>query len=159
MLVTQQGADGPYRFFFVTNRRTQEQDGPVEERFGSEREGTLQFGFFDTDIEPSLGLGMLINPTDWFQNEEIQLREVRTLEQAKFINDLRNQVHESPYRSLLININGFREAFPSALRKTAFLAHVLDINSPLLVFDLARRPGFVTTGLPARPAHSQRIRG
>jgi esterase/lipase superfamily enzyme len=32
-------------------------------------------------------------------------------------------------------VNGFRERFPSALRKTAFLAHVLDINSPLLVFD------------------------
>ncbi len=32
-------------------------------------------------------------------------------------------------------MNGFRERFPSALRKTAFLAHVLDINSPLLVFD------------------------
>ena len=135
MLVTKQGADGPYRFFFVTNRRTLEQDGPVEGRYGSERAVNLQFGFFDTDIEPSLGLGMLINPTDWFQNEEIQLREVRNLEQAKFINELRKQVHESPYRSLLININGFREAFPSALRKTAFLAHVLDINSPLLVFD------------------------
>ena len=29
----------------------------------------------------------------------------------------------------------FREAYPSALRKTAFLAHVLDINTPVLVFD------------------------
>ena len=32
-------------------------------------------------------------------------------------------------------MHGFREAFPSALRKTAFLAHVLDMNSPVLVFD------------------------
>jgi esterase/lipase superfamily enzyme len=36
---------------------------------------------------------------------------------------------------LLLNINGFRERFPSALRKTAFVAHVLDIDSPVLVFD------------------------
>ena len=71
---------------------------------------------------------MLIDPTDWFQNEEIQLQEVRALERAAFIEELRRQVHESPYRSLLINVNGFRERFPSALRKTAFLAHVLDIN-------------------------------
>ena len=135
MLVTKQGEQGAYRFFYVTNRRMEQQDGAVEERFGNEREARLNFGLFDTDIEPSLGIGMFIDPTDWFQNEEIQLREVRALERARFIDELRNQVHESPYRSLLINVNGFRERFPSALRKTAFLAHVLDIDSPLLVFD------------------------
>ncbi len=135
MLVTRQGEEGAYRFFYVTNRRMEQQDGAVEERFGNEREARLNFGLFDTDIEPSLGIGMFIDPTDWFQNEEIQLREVRALERARFIEELRNQVHESPYRSLLINVNGFRERFPSALRKTAFLAHVLDIDSPVLVFD------------------------
>jgi esterase/lipase superfamily enzyme len=135
MQVTKQGEDGPYRFFYVTNRRTLDPNGPLEERFASEREQGLRFGFFDTDIEPSLGIGMLIDPTDWFQNEEIRLRQVRAIDQAKFIDELRKQVEASPYRSLLININGFREAFPSALRKTAFLAHVLDIDSPLLVFD------------------------
>ena len=135
MQVTKQGEDGPYRFFYVTNRRTLDSNGPVEERFASEREQGLRFGLFDTDIEPSLGIGMLINPTDWFQNEEIKLREVRAIDQAQFIDELRKQVEASPNRSLLININGFREAFPSALRKTAFLAHVLDIDSPLLVFD------------------------
>jgi esterase/lipase superfamily enzyme len=111
------------------------QDGPVEARFGKQREAGLRFGFFDTDIEPSLGIGMLLDPTDWFQNEEIKLREVRELEQADFIEGLRRQVRESPYRGLLINVNGFRERFSSALRKTAFLAHVLDIDSPLVVFD------------------------
>jgi esterase/lipase superfamily enzyme len=135
MLVTKRGEQGAYRFFYVTNRRVQQRDGAVEERFGNEREAGVEFGLFDTDIEPSLGIGMLIDPTDWFQNEEIQLRDVRALERATFIEELRKQVHESPYRSLLINVNGFRERFSSALRKTAFLAHVLDINSPLLVFD------------------------
>jgi len=32
-------------------------------------------------------------------------------------------------------VHGFRERYPSALRKTAFLGHVLDINAPVLVFD------------------------
>ena len=78
---------------------------------------------------------MLVNPTDWFQNEEIRLLDVRSLGQAPFLEELRSQVDTTPQRSLLISINGFRERFPSALRKTAFLAHVLDINTPLLVFD------------------------
>lgn len=138
MLVTQRGEKGLYRFFFVTNRRMEEMEGKgesVEERFGTERQADLTFGLFDTDIEPSLGIGILIDPTDWFQNEEIRLRDVRTLEKDGFIQGLRAQVQASPHRSLLININGFRERFPSALRKTAFIAHVLDIDSPLLVFD------------------------
>jgi len=135
MLTAQQGDQGAFRFFYVTNRKSQESSGPMLERFGNQRAADLQFGFFDTEIQPSLGIGLLIDPTDWFQNEEIQLRDVRSLQQSEFIEQLRAQVDSSPYRSLLVNVNGFRERFPSALRKTAFLAHVLDIDSPILVFD------------------------
>jgi len=138
MLVTQRGEKGLYRFFFVTNRRMEEMKGKgesVKERFGTERQADLTFGLFDTDIEPSLGIGILIDPTDWFQNEEIRLRDVKALDQGALVEELRKQVQESPYRSLLINITGFRGRFPSALRKTAFVAHVLDIDSPVLVFD------------------------
>jgi len=135
MLTTQQGDQGVFRFFYVTNRSFEKADGPIEKRFGNRRNADLRFGFFDTEIEPSLGLGLLIDPTDWFQNEEIQLRDVRALQQSEFVEQLRAQVNASPYRSLLINVNGFRERFPSALRKTAFLAHVLDIDTPFLVFD------------------------
>ena len=128
MLVTKLDDQDAYRFFYVTNRSLREADGPFEERFGNQRQEALKFGLFDTAIEPTLGLGMLINPTDWFQNEEIQLRQVQPLDQIDFVAQLRRQVHASPLRSLLVNVNGFRERFPSALRKTAFLSHVLDID-------------------------------
>ncbi|MBT8446605.1 MAG: hypothetical protein KJO38_05635, partial [Gammaproteobacteria bacterium] len=131
MLVNQRQPDqGVFRFFYITNRREEQVGADVESRFGNTREDQLRFGRFDTDIEPSLGIGMLVNPTDWFQNEEIRLLDVRALEQQAFLDELRQQVDSSPRRSLLININGFRERFPSALRKTAFLAHVLDVNTP-----------------------------
>ena len=155
MEVTRRGEQGVYRFFFVTNRRVENQDGAVEERFGNEREAGLRFGLFDTDIEPSLGIGMLIDPTDWFQNEEIRLLDVRSLERATFVEELRRQVHDSPYRSLLVNVNGFRERFPSSLRKTAFLAHVLDIDSPLLVFDWPGDQGSTPQGY----RRAQRVAG
>jgi esterase/lipase superfamily enzyme len=135
MLVTQQADQGAYRFFFATNRGLEKEQGPLEERFGNQREEDLKFGLFDTAIEPTLGIGMIINPTDWFQNEEIQLRQVKLMDKDDFITQLRQQVQASQLRSLLININGFRERFPSALRKTAFLSHVMDIDSPVLVFD------------------------
>ena len=146
MLVNRQADQDVYRFFFITNRRLDNHTGPVVERFGNQRMEGLQFGLFDTAIEPTLGLGMIINPTDWFQNEEIRLRQVALLDQHKFIAELRQQVQASPLRSILININGFREHFPSALRKTAFLGHVLDIDSPILAFDWPGNQGSTPRG-------------
>ena len=135
MKVAQLAEQGSYRFFYVTNRRTEIDEGPLEERFGKERDAILKFGYFDAKIRPSLGLGMLLNATEWFQNEEIQLKTVQPLEQAAFIDQVSGDVQKSPYRSLLVVVHGFREAFPSGLRKTAFVGHVLDINSPVLLFD------------------------
>ena len=135
MKVAQLAEKGSYRFFYVTNRRLGSGNGPLEERFGKEREEILKYGYFDARIQPSLGLGMLINATEWFQNEEIQLKEVRELEQAAFVRQVRRLIQDSPYRSLLVVVHGFKEAFPSALRKTAFLSHVLDVNTPVLLFD------------------------
>ena len=135
MTATQLAEQGTYRFFFATNRTPGTSDGTLDERFSAERGESIELGFFDTRIEPTLGLGMLINPSDWFLNEEIQLNRVQTLEQTAFVEQLRRQVESSTYRSLLIVVHGFREAFSSALRKTAFLAHVLDIDTPVLLFD------------------------
>jgi esterase/lipase superfamily enzyme len=146
MIVAQLGEEGKYRFFYVTNRSPGPNDGPLEERFGRERQETLKFGFFDTRIEPSLGLGMLIDASEWFQNEEIQLLEVQALDQAAFVAQVSGLVQESPHQSLLVIVHGFRERFPSALRKTAFLGHVLDINSPVLVFDWPGNQGSALRG-------------
>ncbi len=135
MTVGKLAEQGTYRFFYVTNRRRDVRAARAEERFGRERQEQLTFGSFDTKIEPTLGIGMLINPTEWFQNEEIRLEAVRALDEAAFIEQLGGLVEASPYQSVLVVVHGFREAFPSALRKTAFLGHVLDINTPALLFD------------------------
>ena len=144
--VARTGAPGTYRFFYATNRRMEPGDASVEERFGNKREEVLRFGFFDTAIKPTLGLGMIINRTKWFQNEVIRLRAIEELDRPAFVEQVRRRVQDSPYRSLLVVVHGFREAFPSALRKTAFLGHVLDINSPVLVFDWPGNQGSSLTG-------------
>ena len=151
MTVAQLAEQGNYRFFYTTNRRPGAAEGPLEERFGQERESALKFGSFDAEIRPTLGLGMLINPTEWFQNEEIRLKNVRSLEQADFVAKLRTLVEKSPHRGLLVVVHGFRERYPSALRKTAFLGHVLDINAPVLVFDWPGDQGSSLSGY--RRAH------
>jgi esterase/lipase superfamily enzyme len=146
MQVARLSLEGEYRFFFITNRRPMSTAGPVEERFGTEREETLKFGYFDVKIEPTLGLGIIINPTEWFQNEEIKLKAVGELDQAAFIEQMQALVDKSPQRSLMVVVHGFREAFPSALRKTTFIGHVLDINSPVLLFDWPGNQGSSPSG-------------
>ena len=135
MSVAQLSEQGEYRFFYATNRVRGPEGAELEQRFSADREARLKFGTFDAVIKPTLGLGMLLNPTEWFQNEEIRLQHVRRLEQADFVEQLRGLVQQSPHRGLLIVVHGFREAYESALRKTAFLGHVLDINAPVLLFD------------------------
>ena len=126
---------GGFRFFYTTNRVHDDMSGVIDKRFGSEREASLKFGFFDTRVEPTLGLGMIIDSSAWFLNEEINILDVQALQQKNFVAQLREQVEASAGHSLLVVVHGFREAYPSALRKTAFLAHVLDIDTPVVVFD------------------------
>ena len=135
MTVTQLAEEGSFRFFYATNRHSADTDATIETRFDANRQAGLSFGYFDTEIQASLGLGMIIDPSDWFLNEEIQLKQLQPQSQQDFLQQLSQQVEASPYRSLLLVVHGFREAFPSALRKTAFLAHVLDIDTPVLLFD------------------------
>ena len=135
MAVSQTDVEGEYRHFFITNRAIVAGDDALEDRAGSERGDSLTMGSFDAALQPSLGLGMLLNATDWFQNEEIRLNAPRDMAEDQFVEDLRAIVDKSAMRSLLIVIHGFREQFPSALRKTAFIASILDIDTPVLVFD------------------------
>jgi esterase/lipase superfamily enzyme len=146
MTVTRLAEQSAYRFFYATNRTPVSESGPLRDRFGRERQDSLSFGRFDAEIEPTLGLGMLINPTEWFQNEEIRLVGNEALSEDAFVEELEKLVDSSPYESLLIVVHGFREAFPSALRKTVFLGHVADIDTPILVFDWPGNQGVSLAG-------------
>ena len=48
--VTRLGEQGQYRHFFVTNRRAETTDGPVDERFSAERIPEPTYGHFDISI-------------------------------------------------------------------------------------------------------------
>jgi esterase/lipase superfamily enzyme len=124
-----------FRFFFATNREVTPGDGPLVDRATATRESRLKLGFFDTEIKPTLGLGRWLDASSWFLEEEIKIRDVRTLDQDVFVEQVRTMVAESPHRALLVLVHGFRADFDFALRGTAFLAAILDINAPVMVFD------------------------
>ncbi len=139
------------RLFYASNRvaHPDSADKAPDARFTSQRQPELTLGSFDVAVEPTLGLGMLLNASDWLINEEIQLYDVQSLSRPAFVGELRQQVLASSYRSLLVVVHGYRETFPSALRKTAFLSHVLDLDTPLLLFDWPGDQGASLSGYRA----------
>ena len=89
MAVTQLAEQDTFRFFYITNRQPGVAQGEINERFESGREAALKFGSFDTRIEARLGLGMIVDSSAWFLNEEIQLQDVSALEREAFLSQLR----------------------------------------------------------------------
>lgn len=146
MTVARRGEQGAMRYFYITNRAKTEQSDELRYRFGTEREPGLKFGVFDTSVQPSVGLGMFINPSEWFQNEEIRIDRIEELQQEELVAQVRKLVEASPRKSLLVIVHGYREAFPTALRKTSFLGHVLDMDSPILLFDWPGNQGSLLRG-------------
>ena len=135
-----------YRFFFATNRVPEQPDGPIENWFSATRDDALRFGSFDSKIEPTLGLGVLVDPDEWFVSEEIRFNDVRLSSKQEVVEELRAQVEASPRQSLLVVVHGFNTRFPSALRKTAFLGYILDIDTPILLFDWPANQGGSLSG-------------
>ena len=135
-----------FRFYFATNRAADADEGSLKERLGATRREGVVLGSFDTEIEPTLGLGRWLDASGWFLDEEIKILDVRQLEQADFVKQIRAMVAASPHRGLLLLVHGFRTDFNFALRGTAFLANVLDIDAPVMVFDWPGNQGSSLSG-------------
>jgi esterase/lipase superfamily enzyme len=78
---------------------------------------------------------MWLNESNWLLDEEIQIRTLTQLDRTALVQQLRGMVSVSPHRGLLLLVHGLRTDLDFAMRGTAFLAHILDINAPVLVFD------------------------
>lgn len=124
-----QGSDPPlFRFFYTTNRV------PTEEAFngrGNQLGNQRARGTFDVQISPYLP----IKPFAWFDTDHIKWSSRQELEPEKYDDKLRIAVQASPQKSILVLVWGFRDWFQSAALKTAYTAYVLDINTPVVLFD------------------------
>src|SRR5262247_3800165 len=71
----------------------------------------------------------------WFDTKNMQWADRQTLAQDEALARLRVAVQASPQKSLLVIVWGYRDWFRTAALKTAYTAYVLDINTPVLMFD------------------------
>lgn len=139
---TPDGNKRRFQFFYATNRvnNVDTFDGQGK-TYGND---TLT-GTFDVRISPY----MPIQPWIWFDNNNMEWAGRHELSQDKFLLQLRKTVQASPQKSILIIVWGFRDWFRSAALKTAYTAYVLDINTPVLMFDWPGNQGQGFTGYAA----------
>lgn len=124
----QDGDQRRFQFFYATNRANN--DDTFNQR-GNQLGNTILTGTFEVLISPY----MQVKPFIWFDPTSMEWGGHQELLQESFNTNLKQSVEASPHKSLLIVVWGFRDWFQSAALKTAYSAYVLDINTPVLLFD------------------------
>ena len=138
-----------FQFFYATNRDTRDEatfDG--EGTQGNKLGTTIATGTFDVRISPY----MPIQPWVWFDTKQMQWADRQELAQDEAVARLRVAVQDSPQKSLLVIVWGYRDWFRSAALKTAYTAYALDINTPVLLFDWPGNQGDDAFGFGYRAA-------
>lgn len=125
---TPEGDRSRFQFFYATIRENSQETFDAQ---GNHLGKDLLTGTFDVLISPY----MPILPFIWFDTPSMKWAGRQELAQADFKLKLQKAVKTSPHKSLLIVIWGFRDWFQSAALKTAYTGYVLDINTPILLFD------------------------
>lgn len=131
-----------FQFFYATNRAN------TEETFngrGNQLGDEILTGTFDVKISPY----MTIMPFVWFDKTSMTWAGRQELPKNNFKTKLRQAVQDSPRKSLLVIVWGFRDWFQSAALKTAFTAYTLDINTPVMLFDWPGNQGEGRSGYAA----------
>lgn len=136
---TPDGNQRRFQFFYATDRVNEpESFNGQGHRLGNQ----ILTGTFDVRISPY----MPIKPWIWFETKNMEWADRHELSQNEFMSQLRKAVQASPQKSILIIVWGFRDWFQSAGLKTAYTAYVLDINTPVLLFDWPGNQGQGTSG-------------
>jgi len=144
-----EGDQRRFQFFYTTNRVNNADTFNAQ---GNELGDQMSSGTFDVLISPYLS----IKPFVWFDKTSMKWAGRQQLEPDQFLSKLRQAVLQSPQKSLLVIVWGFRDWFQSAALKSAYTAYALDINTPVLLFDWPGNQGEGRQGYTASQEMSAR---
>ena len=127
--------DGNYRvteIFYATDRKVMEKSGELY--FEPEIGDGLTTGTLRAKIDPGLTIGK-VAPMKLKRKGKIGVQEVIKMSDEDFMKQLSDAVEKSPHQSLLVLIYGFKDNFEMTATKAAYFAYLLDVNTPVLLFD------------------------
>ncbi|MFA6355555.1 MAG: alpha/beta hydrolase [Candidatus Omnitrophota bacterium] len=119
--------DGDYRvvdIFYATSR----QAGT------SKLANETTYGTLDIRIDPRVRIGAML-PDQLKKKGIIELQKTKKLDPDAFTKQLSEAVQASPHKSLLVLVFGYKDGFEATAMKAAYFAYLLDVNTPVLLFD------------------------
>lgn len=127
--------DGEYRIteiFYATDRKIKAEGGELY--FKPEISDALTTGTLKAKIDPVLKIGKVL-PEKLKRRGVVGVQEVVKMSDEVFIKSLSEAVEKSPHKSLLVLIYGFKDDFEMTATKAAYFAYLLDVNTPVLLFN------------------------
>jgi esterase/lipase superfamily enzyme len=128
--------EGRYRvidIYYATTRDTYP-DKDSQLRFKSTMGEALTDGKLEVKIDPGIRIGKMM-PMRFKRKGEIGIQDVNRSEEDAFLKDLSAAVQSSPHKSLLVLVFGFKDDFEATAIKAAYFSYLLDVNTPVLLFD------------------------
>ncbi|MBN2453639.1 MAG: alpha/beta hydrolase [Candidatus Omnitrophica bacterium] len=128
--------EGHYRvidIFYATDRNIE--DAAAESpAFGRALADKMTFGTLNVRIDPDVTIGKML-PNRLKRRGTIGVQEVGKLNDGEFIKKLSETVAASPHKSLLVMVFGYKDNFEATAIKASYFAYLLDVNTPVLLFD------------------------
>lgn len=128
--------EGRYRImdiFYATSREMKDtEDDSVD--FNRDMGKGLTYGDLTVKIDPGIKIGKML-PGRLKRKGLVGVQDVKTMKENVFIKKVSDAVNASPHRSLLVMIFGYNDDFEATAIKAAYFSYLLDVNTPVLLFD------------------------
>jgi esterase/lipase superfamily enzyme len=118
--------------FYASTRDREEVKGEVH--FKPTLSSSLTFGTLQAKIDPLVRIGT-VTPGKLKRREKIGVQDVEVKTINPFLWELKKAVAQSPHKSLLVLVFGYKDDFEITATKAAYFAYRLDLNTPVLLFD------------------------
>lgn len=128
--------EGQYRVIDVFNATSRKVDTAykIPRCFRPKLGKKMTYSMVNVKIDPDLRIGKML--PHWYKKKGIiGVQEISLLEEDVFMKKLSAAVEASPHNSLLVVVFGYKDNFEYTSIKAAYFAYLLDINTPVLLFD------------------------
>lgn len=128
--------DGRYRvinIFYATTRKLDEKKKSYF-YFSNKFSDGLTTGSLNIKIDPGLKIEKMM-PYRLKRKGMIGIQDIEKMNEDVFLKELADTVKLSAHKSLLVMVFGYKDDFEATAIKAAYSAYLLDINTPVLLFD------------------------
>jgi len=119
---------------FYATTRTPEEDRKKTLPFTPHLADKTSFGSMSVKIDPSVTIGKML-PRKLKASGKMGVKTAQTMDEKDFMSELSSLVAASPDKSLLIVVFGYKDDFEENAIKAGWFAYMLDVNTPVLLFD------------------------